>query len=253
MDQQARKKKRERFFFESFLAVSGIDATISNARDERPDADIEVAGRLVGVEITELFIDVRPKRNPALSHEEFAQRQESHRSEILQRAQNLYQKTSAPRVNVIAVFAADFELQLEKRGLRRADYAEQVAEHIRGLDVQRGRISTSMREGRTLLLTLSVLAVPDSITPRWRLDNAGFRALSSQANEAVDRSIRDKARKLDGFRKGFAAYWLLMISDPSKASQRFDLSRLMPTKISPFERTFVVELPETITEIKQEQ
>ena len=82
MDQQARKKKRERFFLESFLAVSGIDATISNARDERPDADIEVAGRLVGVEITELFIDVRPKRNSALSHEEFAQRQESHHPQV---------------------------------------------------------------------------------------------------------------------------------------------------------------------------
>jgi hypothetical protein len=49
-------------------------------------------------------------------------------------AQNLYQETSGPRVNVTEIFARDFESQLEKRGLRRADYAEKGAEHMRGLE-----------------------------------------------------------------------------------------------------------------------
>jgi hypothetical protein len=179
--------------------------------------------------------------------------QESHRSEILQRAQNLYQEISATRVNITATFELGFEPYLEKQGMRRTDYAEQIAEHISGLDVQGCQFSTSMRDGHKLLVTFSVRVVPDSITPRWRLTNAGFRARSSQAKEAVDRRIRDKARKLEGFRKGFAAYWLLIISDPSKASQRFDLRHLMPTEISPFERTFVFELPRTIKEITQKQ
>ena len=77
-----RKKQRERYFLEAFLRITNLSATLLEEH-EAPDFLLEVEGRRVGLEVTEVFIQnngasLRPKIGEAIVDEIVARARQSY-------------------------------------------------------------------------------------------------------------------------------------------------------------------------------
>ena len=127
MSAGGRKKRHERFLLEHFLDVAKIRATIVNDQDEAPDFIVQFEGRLVGIEVTQLFI----------SHDgdNLQQVHESISSRIVSRAQQEYQASDAQHAHVSVHFAPGCDL----RTLDMKSTALALAEFVKGLKLSEGQ------------------------------------------------------------------------------------------------------------------
>lgn len=91
------KEQRERFLLDRFLEVQGISPT-SVERPHPLDFLIDLEGRKVGIELSELFIRSRPKGHPKPGGKPFLQDVESITNKIVSTARKIYFDAGNPLV-----------------------------------------------------------------------------------------------------------------------------------------------------------
>lgn len=117
------KKERESRFLHSFLGISGMTGKVVDANSEAPDFILDVGRRLVGVEVTEVFVgdDGGPISPKAV---------ESIINRVIAEARQIYELKGGKPVHVSFGFTSGGEI----RTLRRHSAAEALAEFLLALD-----------------------------------------------------------------------------------------------------------------------
>ncbi|MEA3643997.1 MAG: hypothetical protein VBE63_29345 [Lamprobacter sp.] len=229
-----RKKQIERFFLERFLEASGMVAEIVN-QDERPDFVIILEGRLVGVELTRIFI----------SHSSSVlQSQESNSDKIVFGARKIYESLDGYPAHISVFFASSCELQR----ISRDDTARQLANVVKEMEL--GKWSyvdwrpESLDSLGNVISIVHALGVPDPEMAHWGVVRAGWTAPLTVAQ--MQARINEKALLLAHYRKKVNENWLLIYSDGMKPSQLFELeAEFDASKLtSPFEKTYYFGHPE---------
>lgn len=229
-----RKKKHERFLLEQFLETAKLRAEVLNAKDEAPDFIARFEGRLIGIEVTRLFI----------SHDDgpyLSQAQESMSARIVSRAQQLYQASGAPWVHV----SVHFDPGCDLRNLDRDSAASTLAEFVKGLDLSVDQHVQWRRESFDGPLPyevtfLNMLGVPSAGMAHWSAPRAGW--VAPLTVEALQARIDQKAPLLPKYTQRVVENWLLLVAEGNRPSQFFDTdtrSTFNASMISsPFARTF---------------
>lgn len=117
------RKERERFLVESFIRNASLQAEIVEAR-EAPDFIIRVDGKLLGLEVTELFVSDTPGG-------ESLQARESISSQIVANAQRLYQAAHGAPVHLSMCFFPGMSL----RDINRDKTAQAICDFVLALDI----------------------------------------------------------------------------------------------------------------------
>ncbi len=232
-----RQKQHERFLLERFIDVAMLQAEIIEAR-EVPDFIVRVEGRLIGVEVTELFISHGPCNN-------LMQAQESISTRIVSTAQRLYQASGATPAHVTVCFSPGSDL----RNLNRDRTANALASFVRGLNLIEGQCVDWHPEELNDPLPYEVsfvhtLGVPSFEMAHWGIARAGW--VASLAVTPIQARIDEKAKILPTYQDTVAENWLLIVADATKPSQLieakddFDPRRVL----SPFARTFFYRYPD---------
>jgi hypothetical protein len=233
---EGRKKQAERFFLERFLDASGMAAEIVDDR-EKPDFVIRYEDRLVGVEVTRMY--VAHDKNGSL-----AQAQESISDRIVFRARQLYEASGAQPAHVSVCFAPRHEL----RQLRRDAVARSLAALVGDMNlVEWKRLNWRPGAGGLLSGVISfvhALGVPTRDMAHWSVARAGW--VAPVTVEALQARIDDKAKRLPGYRNEIPEHWLLIYADGMKPSQLFEVrADFEPGKVvSPFTRTYFYAHPD---------
>jgi len=89
------KKQHERFLLDRFLELQGISPTRVD-ESESPDFLIDLEGRKVGIEVTELFIRSRSKGHPQREEKPLPQEVESITKQIVCEARRIYLDADTP-------------------------------------------------------------------------------------------------------------------------------------------------------------
>ena len=227
-----RKKHFERFLLEHFLRVSRTTAEVVDDTGEAPDLVVRTNGRLVGVEVTELFRDSGDDSNAQQAQEEIAQR-------IATRAQEVYALRGAPHAHVSIHFSPNGDL----RRLNRERTAVQLAAFVeeRALaawqrcDWRQDHVSKALPDE---ISCLDMLGVPEAGMSLWTTPRGGWVAPLDL--QTIQRRVDEKATRLERYRERVATNWLLLVSDGARPSQFFepptpDVARAV---VSPFDRSF---------------
>lgn len=232
-----RKKQRERFLLEQFLDAADLHAEILEER-EAPDFLIRYEGRLIGVEVTELFISESANLRSL-------QAQESISARIAARAHALYRESGAPPAHVSVCFGPGCDL----RGLNRDRTAILLSTFVQDLNLtvwQRMDWRPKTLNGPLPLeiSSLHVLGVPSHDMAHWSVAGAGWVAPLTESS--LYPRIVEKAKRLPGYRAITRENWLLVVADRTKPSQLFDLGNNLNARAisSPFSRTFYYGYPE---------
>src|SRR5271165_1813064 len=121
------KKQHERFFLDRFLELQGISPTCIQEL-EAPDFLIDLEGRKVGIEVTELFI----RRNKSEAHPPLLQAAESITNLIVSKARKIYFGKDNPPVLSTIWFSDRITLDKKKRD----EIAELIARQIQSMSLQ---------------------------------------------------------------------------------------------------------------------
>lgn len=240
MNKDIRKKAHEKFLLERFLECSGIEANIEKDW-ENPDFIIQVDGKRIGVELTNLYIPTHPTRIPM-------QAEESAENKLLAHARTLYEQSGGKPVQVTALFGASSllsPLNKEARNRIAAALAAQVMKRslhsMERLVYRLDDFDDDELENSTLLhwfSSVTVLGVPTQEMAHWGAARAGWASeLSLSELQAL---VDKKAERLEDYRRVVPENWLLITSDGTKPSQMFrpELTFEPRDLKSPFERTF---------------
>jgi hypothetical protein len=238
MSSENLKKQSERFFFERFVEASGLSAEIVEER-EKPDFLIRFEGRLVGVEVTRMFV----------SHDangRLPQAQESLSDRIVARARLLYESSDAWPAHVSVNFAPRHEL----RQVNRDALAEELAALVGSMNlIAWKRVDWQPDGSRALDDVISfvhALGVPEREMAHWAVTRAGW--VAPVKTDHLQARIDDKAERLPVYRNELQENWLLIFSDGMKPSQLFEIREdFDPTRVrSPFDRTFFFAHPDRV-------
>ena len=205
-----RRKQHERFLLERFLDAAAIEAEISEER-EAPDFIIRTEGKLVGVEITELFISHDPASNPK-------QTQESISTRIVLAAQRLYRASGAPPAHVRVLFRPRCDI----KHVSRDRTAKTLARFVHDLNLADGQSADCGPEELDGQLPDEVafvhaLGVPSVELAHWGVARAGWVAPLTAAS--LQARIDEKARLLARYQRNVAENWLIIVADATKPSQ----------------------------------
>jgi hypothetical protein len=130
-----RQKQRERFLLEWFFEAAALPAEVTEER-EAPDFIVRFEGRLIGIEVTELFTSHDISGN-------LLQAQESIATRIVSRAQKIYQASGAPPAYVSVCFGPGCDL----RNLNRDYTANDLASFVQSLNLtERQRVDWRPKE-----------------------------------------------------------------------------------------------------------
>ena len=156
-----RKKQRERYFLHAFLRISNLAATLIEER-EAPDFLLDVEGRLVGLEVTEVFLQNNGELLPPKIGEAIV-------DEIVARARRSYEERSGRPLHVSFGFLPNAEMRhIDRRGA-----GDAIANFLLRFDPPMGELVKLERAfaGRDALpeqLTfMHVLAVPTWTMGHW--------------------------------------------------------------------------------------
>ena len=96
MTSDEKKRQRERFLLDRFLERQGIKPkSIDQLKPPNPDFVIDFDGRMVGIEMTEIFIRFnKPKEYPRGAEEPLLQEVESITDKIVSQAREVYLKAN---------------------------------------------------------------------------------------------------------------------------------------------------------------
>jgi hypothetical protein len=238
-----KKKDHERFFLERFIEAENLAAKIVDDEREEPDFIIQINGKHVGVEITEIFI----------SHEKNGttqQAQEAVSSQVTAKAKKLYQAAGGPPTHVSILFGAGKNL----RNMDRDATAQILCDYIFGLQLTPSQVVNFKSEDENSPLPdeisfVHACGVPSFDMGHWGVARAGW--VASLATTELQNRIDIKAKHLPKYQNSVAENWLLVVADASKpsgqitANDDFDPGAIQ----SPFARTFFYRYPESALEL----
>src|SRR5271157_944626 len=236
------KKQHERFLLDRFLELQGISPTCIEESDP-PDFLINLEGRTVGVEVTELFI--RSKKSGAHTQPEeepLLQAAESITNLIVSKAWKIYFDAGNPPVLSTIWFSDRITLDKKKGD----QIAELIARQIQSMSLQNSqavawRSSEDENEERSLSESVAIIhtyRVPELRFARWTVARPGLVAnLTPKRLQGV---IDKKAKKINGYKKLAEEIWLLIVADGTRSSQKFSVMPDFPLDSisSPFAKTF---------------
>ncbi|MBP5987967.1 MAG: hypothetical protein KA538_12360 [Azonexus sp.] len=239
------RKERERFLVESFIRNASLQAEIVEAR-EAPDFIIRVDGKLLGLEVTELFVSDTPGG-------ESLQARESISSQIVANAQRLYQAAHGAPVHLSMCFFPGMSL----RDINRDKTAQAICDFVLALDIavsERIDWRPEDYEDQQIQLPEQIafvhaLGVPSFDMAHWAEARAGWVAPLEEAS--LQQRINEKAKRIATYRNAIPTNWLLVVADamkPSsliKAKSNFAANNLR----SPFDRTFFYRHPDDFIEL----
>lgn len=207
---------------------------------EGPDFIINVDGRPIGLEITELFI----------SHNECGytmQAQESISSRIVSSAQSLYESSGAPPAHVSICFGPGQDL----RRLNRDKTARALASFVQGLNLSTWqRLDWHPEESEESLpyeiSFIHALGVPSFDMAHWSVARAGWVAPLQVS--PLQARINEKAKRLPTYTEFIAENWLVVVADATKPSQLIRVKEdFDPRSVnSPFARSFFYSYPDDV-------
>lgn len=231
-----RKKQHERFLLERFIEASGLAVQIVKEREE-PDFLVRFEERLIGIEVTQLFVS-------HVANGPLPQAQESISDKIVCRARQIYEATGAPPAHVSVCFASGHEL----RQIDRDGTAKLLASFVSGLNLSAWE-RADWRPGYPGPLPFEIafvhaLGVPASEMAHWTVARAGWVAPVSV--DALQSRVDEKAARLPKYQESVEENWLLVVADGMKPSQLFEVRpEFEAHKVaSPFARTYFYAHPD---------
>lgn len=236
---KSHKKLREKFLFERFAEMAKVSFEIVDETREAPDFIVSIDGKLVGVEITELFV----------SHERGSktmQAYESISSRIVISAQELYQHSKMPPAHVTVCFNSGVDLS----NLNRDKTAKALSEFVQKLNLSEWQRVDWRSEDMDESLPddiafVHALGVPSFDLAHWTVARAGWVAPLSITT--LQSCVDKKARRLKDYQKTIAENWLIVVADATKPSQNIQAVNEFNAKSisSPFARTFFYRYPDS--------
>jgi hypothetical protein len=238
---ELRKKQRERFFLNQFLERKGITPT-GITPSETPDFLMELEGRTVGIEITEIFVQGSEwKPSPHFTGDLPLQARETYENRIVSRAERIYSETVKPLISVFIVFSNGINYATNRDGV-----AELIAHQVTDMSARNSHTAdwkpgTHENEDDLLCDSVSFIQiqkVPEKRFARWTVSRAGLVATLTQGH--LQNAINLKKEKLNEYKVGADEIWLVMFIDRRRPSQMLqtppDFS--LESISSPFDRTF---------------
>ncbi|HSV35535.1 MAG TPA: hypothetical protein VLI46_08255 [Ramlibacter sp.] len=228
----AAKKEREQYLLRSFLDSAGLAAEVVDPDREAPDFVLQFEGRLVGLEVTEIFIandggPIEPRARESIGER------------IAKLARRRYEQLGGKPVHVTIGLTLGGEL----RDLNRSETAEKLARFLLTIDPKPNQyVAWEPSYDRDPLPPevhyLHILGVPTWEMAHWYVPQSGWVAPLEE--ELLQAAIDEKSSKLRDYRLAAPECWLLLASEGWSASQLFDgLPELRPEAIrSPFDRTY---------------
>jgi hypothetical protein len=237
-----KKKQRERFLLDQFLKHQKITPK-RIVPGESPDFLIDLEGRTVGIELTELFIrNNKPEAYPKPSEESLLKKIESSADRIMSRAREIY--FSASNIPVLSTVVISDRITLDKK--KGDQIAKLIADQIQRMSLQNSqnvKWRSLDEEDKEHPLFESVYfihteRVPELRFAHWTVVKAGL--VATLTPEYLQAEIDKKAKKINTYRKKAEEIWLLIVADPTQLSQKFSVPTEFPISSisSPFTRTF---------------
>ena len=254
MGSETLKKQRERFFLDQFLEHQGIrPPRIEEGTPPAPDFLIDLEGRRVGIELTELHIRSKQETPPQQPVEPLPREVESAIDWIVNEAKNIYVKSEKPPVRVLINFLAGFrpDKTMHDWHAQCAKVATLIADQVQAMCVQTGqrviwRSGEEPSEEYTLSKSVTVidaLGVPEHDMSHWKVVRPGWRVpLAGHLQDAINKKIP----KIKDYKKAAGEIWLVIVSDLNRPSQLFSV----PTDYhfdsvsTPFDRTIYYQYPD---------
>src|ERR1035438_2986965 len=208
------KKQHERFLLDRFLELQGISPASIEPLDP-PDFLIDLEGRKVGIEVTELFIrSNKSEAHPQPEEEPLLQAAESITDLIVSKAREIYFDARNPSVQSTIWFSGRITLDKKKGD----QIAELIAHQIQSMSLQNSqavawRSSEDENEERSLSESVAMIhtyKVPKEFA-RWTVARPGLVATLTPKHlqEVIDK----KAKKINGYKKKAEEIWLLIFAD----------------------------------------
>ena len=229
-----RRKLRERRFLDVFLRIANIPAKVLEER-EAPDFVLDVEGRPVGLEVTEVFVQndgdpMQPRVGEAIV------------DEIVARARRTYEQAAGKPLHVSFGFVTNSDM----RRINRRGAAEAIANFLLDLDPPMGelvkwkRVAVRPDPLPEQLTFMHILAVSAPSMAHWWAPRAGW--VAPLITGLLQPSVDEKAKKLAQYRQVVQENWLLLAIEGRAPSQFFEPSEEIPAVSSPFDRTYLVSL-----------
>jgi len=229
-----RKKARERGFLHAFLQLSNLPAKVLEER-EAPDFLLEVEGRAIGLEVTEVFIEsnggpVAPKVAESIV------------GEIVTRARRRYEVQGGKPLHV----SIGFHSRVDMRHVSKREAADEIACFLLALDPPLNKLMKCQRRAvdrdalPEQIAFMQVLAVPDQTMADWWAPQAGW--VAPLIAEFLQPSVDEKSRKIEQYRQVIEEVWLLLAIEGKGPSQLFEPSGEIPVVASPFDRTYLLSI-----------
>ena len=246
MSSDEKKRRREKFFLERFLELRGIKPrNVEQLQPPNPDFLINLDGRMVGIEITEIFIQPDKSNNYQRGADELLlQEIDSFKDRIVSEAQKVYFETNG--TSVLATITFSHVPRAKKNSKQIAELiADKVRDMVSGNTSDEEHWRPDVLDNETNLLSEAVAAidicrVPERRFARWEPTKAGI--VTNLTPEHLQDRIDLKAQKLSNYRKNkeFSEIWLLMVADRTRPSQKLHhtLGHSLYSVSSPFDKTF---------------
>ena len=230
------RKLRERQLLDVFVRLSRIDAVVVEER-EAPDFILNVGDRVVGVELTELYVDDDGQPLPPKARESLANR-------VVAQARRLYEKRGGKPLHVAVGFAPYADLLTNSRtqlALSLADFL--LAQDFPPDDYRNWSHSYRMALPSQISF-INAFAVPNEDCAHWYAPQAGWVAPLTE--NLIGECITSKAKKLDSYQLAAQDSWLVLVVSGGAPSQAFEPAPDLAWKTiaSPFTRTFLLSLME---------
>ena len=242
MESNDKKKRRERFLLDRFLERQAITPTRIDA-GESPDFLITFDERMVGVEVTELFIQGCSSDARLIPEDHPLQAIESITALITSKAHEIYFEAKSPPVLSQIIFSNRITPVDKRKG---DQIAKLISGQIRSMsrrdsEVADWRSRDDENKGNPLsewVTFISTRRVPEVCFAEWSPISAGF--VLPLTPERLQAEIHRKACKISIYKESVEEIWLLIVADRTRPSQKFSVRSDFPLAAisSPFSKTF---------------
>jgi hypothetical protein len=226
------KKTRERFLLDRFLSVKGLNPSEITS-SEAPDFVLKIDSKLIGIEITEAFLEASVGGLTLRAHESLTDR-------ILSKAKKLYDgRANTPAHISIAFFSPQISLKLNRDELSLA-IAELVQDLMIGANghVHWRNVNDHPDSRLNAVAFITVLPVDEAEHGRWNVARAGW--VAPLTNKHLAPIVERKNARYATYKRHLDQVWLLIAIDGGAPSQMFDLKT--PVNLaslgSDFDKTF---------------
>ncbi len=236
MKEALSRKWRERQLFDAFIRLSHINAVVAEER-EAPDFILRVDGKVVGVELTEIYVEddgqpLAPKARESLA------------TKAVSQARQQYEKRGGRPLHVAVGFIPNADLQVNDR----TRIAESLAEFLLMQELPADGYKSWSHSRRLSLPSqigfINAFLVPSPDCAHWYAPQAGWVAPLTE--KIISDSIGSKVTKLDSYRSAVQDSWLVLVVAGGAPSQAFEPAPDLAweTIVSPFARTFLLSVME---------